>query len=163
VLFPRLQDWSTHPDSGIRYFSGTAEYRTSFNADVLPRGGRVFLNLGQVEVMAEVRLNGRDLGVLWKAPFRVEVTGALKPGENVLEVRVANLWINRLIGDEQLPEDSDRNPSGNLKEWPAWVAAGKPSPTGRYSFTSWRLWKKDDPLVPSGLIGPVKLELSTPQ
>ena len=107
--------------------------------------------------MAEVSLNGKSLGTLWKPPYRVDLSGVLKEGENTLEVRVANLWVNRQIGDEQLPEDSDRNPNGTLKSWPTWLAEGKPSPTGRYTFTSWRLWKKDDPLVPSGLLGPVRL------
>ena len=69
--------------------------------------------------MADVKLNGKALGILWKPPFRVDVTDALKPGENTLELRVVNLWINRMIGDEQLPEDSDRNPNGKLKSWPA--------------------------------------------
>ena len=72
-------------------------------------------------------------------------------------MRVTNLWVNRMIGDETLPEDSSRNPDGTLKEWPPWVREGKPSPTGRYTFTSWRLWKANDPLQPSGLIGPVTL------
>jgi hypothetical protein len=67
------------------------------------------------------------------------------------------LWINRLIGDEQLPEDSDRNPDGTLKSWPQWLTDGKASPTGRYTFTSWRLWKKNAALVPSGLLGPVTI------
>jgi hypothetical protein len=74
-----------------------------------------------------------------------------------LEVQVVNLWINRLIGDEHLPEDSDRNPDGTLKSWPKWLEQSQPSPTGRFTFTSWRLWKKDDPLVDSGLLGPVTL------
>ena len=108
--------------------------------------------------MAEVRLNGKDLGVRWKPPFRLDVTEALKTGQNQLEVKVVNLWINRQIGDEQLPEDSDRNPNGTLKSWPAWLAEGKPSPAGRYTFTSWRLWKKDDPLIESGLLGPVLIQ-----
>jgi hypothetical protein len=90
----------------------------------------------------------------------VEVTGALKPSGNVLEVEVVNLWINRQIGDEQLPEDSDRNPNGTLKQWPQWLEEGKPSPTGRYTFTSWRLWHKDSPLAESGLLGPVKLRVA---
>ena len=110
--------------------------------------------------MAQVKLNGQDLGILWKAPFRLDVTEALRPGSNTLELRVVNLWINRQIGDEQLPEDSDRNPSGNLKSWPSWVQEGKPSPAGRYTFTSWRLWKKNDPLVESGLLGPVRLQVT---
>ncbi|MBN2579089.1 MAG: hypothetical protein JXB10_08870, partial [Pirellulales bacterium] len=72
-------------------------------------------------------------------------------------VKVVNLWINRMIGDEFLPEDSDRNPDGTLKSWPKWVLEGKSSPTGRYTFTTWRLWHKDDPLQPSGLLGPVRI------
>jgi hypothetical protein len=118
---------------------------------------RVYLDLGRVEVMAGVRLNGKDLGILWKEPHSVEVTVALKSGQNTLEVQVVNRWINRQIGDEQLPEDSERNPNGTLKRWPQWLQDGKPSPTGRYTFTSWRLWQKDSPLVESGLIGPVRL------
>ena len=119
----------------------------------------MYLDLGDVQVMAEVKLNGKDLGILWKPPYRVEITGVAKPGDNALEVKVTNLWINRMIGDEQLPEDSDRNPDGSLKAWPRWLQEGKPSPTGRYTFTSWRLWKKDSPLVKSGLLGPVFLRI----
>jgi len=110
-----------------------------------------------VAVMAEVKLNGQELGILWKAPYRVEVTGVLRPGDNDLEVKVVNLWINRLIGDEQLPEDSERNGNGTLKQWPEWLMQGQPSPAGRFTFTSWRLWKKNDALVESGLLGPVML------
>jgi hypothetical protein len=107
--------------------------------------------------MAEVTLNGKPLGTLWKPPYRVDVTEALIDGENKLELKVVNLLINRQIGDEQLPEDSDRNDHRALNKWPQWLEEGKPSPTGRFTFGTWRLWKKDDPLVESGLLGPVTL------
>lgn len=160
----RLSSWSEHPDPGVKYFSGTATYRTRFDRPADARltngAGRLFLDLGKVAVMAEVKLNGKDLGILWKAPFRVDISDAVKPGDNALEVRVVNLWINRMIGDEQRPEDSDRRPNGTLNAWPVWLDAGKPSPSGRFTFTSWRLWKKTDPLVESGLLGPVTLQVA---
>ena len=117
----------------------------------------LYLDLGKVAVIAEVRVNGKDLGILWKAPFRVDASGVLRAGDNRLEVRVTNLWVNRLIGDEQLPEDSDRDPNGLLKSWPAWLLQNKPSPAGRQTFATYRVWKKDSPLQESGLLGPVRL------
>ncbi len=153
----RLISWSDHPDSGVKYFSGTATYKTSFRAPKGWRTHRRYLDLGKVAVIAQVKLNGRDLGTLWKPPFRLDVTEALK-FDNVLEIKVTNLWPNRMIGDEQLPEDSERNENGTLKQWPPWLINGQPSPAGRYTFTSWRLWKKDSPLQQSGLIGPVSLK-----
>jgi len=171
VAFERLTDWSAHADPRIRYYSGTATYRTKLEvAGVVRRVSTagigaspslatrhlpLLLDLGRVEVMARVKLNGKDLGVLWKPPYRVDVTGIVKEGANELEIEVANLWINRQIGDEQLPEDSVRTPKGTLDAWPDWLLEGKPSPSGRIAFTSHRLWKKEDPLAPSGLIGPV--------
>ena len=157
VEFATLDDWSRRPEDGIRYYSGTADYRATFElaGGPAPAGMRRVLDLGRVGVMAAVKLNGEDLGTLWKPPFRVDVTRAARAGTNVLEVEVVNLWVNRQIGDEHLPEDSDRNPDGTLRAWPDWLQQGKPSPTGRLTFTSWRLWHKDDPLQPSGLIGPV--------
>jgi len=154
VTFDQLDDWSKRAESGIKYYSGTAVYRKSFQAGK----GPACLDLGKVAIMAEVTLNGRNLGILWKPPYRVDVTNALHDGENQLEIKVVNLWINRQIGDEQLPEDSERNGDGTLKSWPAWLADGKQSPTGRFTFSSWRLWQKDDPLVESGLLGPVTIQ-----
>jgi hypothetical protein len=159
ATFDKLVSWSEHSDPGVKYFSGHATYRKVFNikSEIINRQSKISLDLGAVAVMAEVKLNGKDLGILWKPPFCVDVTEALKEGENTLEVKVVNLWINRLIGDEQLPEDSERNKNGTLKAWPQFVLDEKPSPTGRISFTSHRLWKKNDPLVESGLLGPVTL------
>jgi len=125
---------------------------------MLGKDRRIWLDLGQVQVMATVKLNGKDLGILWKPPYRVDVTEVLKAGDNALEIGITNLWINRMLGDEELAEDSDRNSDGTLKVWPQWVQEGKPSPTGRFTFTSGRLWKKGEPLVGSGLIGPVTLK-----
>ncbi|MFA6174119.1 MAG: glycosyl hydrolase [Kiritimatiellales bacterium] len=157
-IFEKLEDWSKRPEPGIRYYSGTATYRKTFQSAIDNPQSEIFLDLGNVAVMAEVKLNGKDLGILWKPPFRIDITDAVKKGGNELEVKVVNLWINRMIGDEQLPEDSDRNPNGTLKSWPSWLNEGKPSPTGRFTFTSWRLWKKDDALAESGLLGPVTLQ-----
>jgi hypothetical protein len=160
VTFEKLISWPDHADHGVKYFSGCATYLKSLDLTpaLLGPGRELYLDLGKVAVMAEVKLNGKDLGILWKAPYRVNITAAAQVGSNQLEVKVVNLWINRQIGDEQLPEDSDRNPNGTLKSWPPWLQAGQRSPTGRYAFTSWRLWKKSDPLVESGLLGPVTVQ-----
>jgi len=155
VTFEKLEDWSKRPEDGIKYYSGAATYRTTFQSKIENSRAKIYLDLGKVAVMAEVRLNGKDLGILWKPPYRMDVTDAIKDGENMLEVKVVNLWINRQIGDELLPEDSERKDDGTLKKWPQWLLDGKPSPTGRFTFTSWRLWKKDSPLQESGLLGPV--------
>jgi hypothetical protein len=159
VRLEKLVSWSEHSDPGVRYFSGMATYRKTMAvpAEVLGPDRRVFLDLGNVRVIAEVKVNGRDLGTLWKPPFRVDVTDVVHAGDNALEVKVTNLWPNRMIGDEQLPEDSRRKPDGTLKEWPAWLEEGKPSPAGRFTFTTWRLWKKDAALLESGLLGPVQV------
>ena len=116
-----LVPWNEHEDAGVRFFSGTATYTKTFRVpgELMGRDRRVYLDLGQVQVMAAVKLNGKNLGILWKPPYRVEVTYALIEGMNELEIGVTNLWVNRLIGDEELPEDSDRNPDGTLKSWPS--------------------------------------------
>ncbi len=157
--FEQLGEWGQHADPRVKYFSGTATYEKQFALpdECFAGNQKLFLDLGEVRVIAEIKLNGKDLGVLWRKPFRVDITDAARQGMNELTVKVVNLWINRMIGDEQLPEDSARNDNGTLKEWPAWLADVKGSPTGRATFTSWRLWKKDSPLQESGLLGPVRV------
>jgi hypothetical protein len=159
VTLEELVSWSRHTDLGVKYFSGTAAYgkKISVPREILGENRHVYLDLGKVEVMARVKLNEKDLGVLWKPPYRVEITDAIQAGENTLEISVVNLWPNRMIGDEQLPEDSPRNPDGTLREWPQWLVEGKPSPTGRHTFGTWKLWAKDAPLQESGLLGPVRI------
>ena len=108
-------------------------------------------------VIAEVRLNGHDLGILWHAPFRVEASQALRPGPNTLEVDVTNLWVNRLIGDEQYADDCEWTDKA-LTRWPDWLVKGQPRPaTDRVTFTTWKHWRADDPLLRSGLLGAVFL------
>lgn len=159
ITLEKLLSWPEHPDTRVKYYSGRAIYRTvfKFTAPLSGRGTDTILDLGGLAVVAEVKVNGKFAGIVWKPPYRLTIGKFLVPGENTLEVSVVNLWVNRMIGDEWLPEDSERNPNGTLKSWPAWLLEGKPSPTGRLTFTSWRLWRKNDPLQPSGLLGPVQL------
>lgn len=166
VVFETLADWSRHAADGVRFYSGAAVYQKTFSVEPSVAGlPSLFLDLGQVEVAAEVKLNGKDLGTLWKKPFRIDVTGHLKPGDNELEVRVVNLWCNRLIGDEQLPEDAEWKDGfmgwggqfDLISRWPEWLLDGKPSPGAGFTFTTARYYKKDDALKPSGLMGPVRL------
>jgi hypothetical protein len=164
IAFDELDDWSKRPEAGIKYYSGLATYRKSFDwkspgVQDAPSGqARIYLALGAVMNIARVRLNGRDLGVVWCAPWRVDVTAALKPGGNALEIQVANLWPNRLIGDEQEPPDAEYAKEGNLVRWPEWLLKGEPRPSrGRFTFTTWKLYSKDSPLFPSGLLGPVTI------
>ena len=157
----KLISWSEHPDAGVRYFSGTATYQTMFTlpSELLAAHRALYLDLGDVQVIAEVRLNGRDLGTLWKPPFRVDVTDVLKAGSNELQVKVTNLWPNRLIGDEQYPDDCTPAGgwmAGGIPSWPEWLKKGQPRPEPRrLTFTAQKCWKKDEPLLPSGLTGPV--------
>ncbi len=159
VEFTELKDWAAHEDTAIRYYSGTAVYSCDFElpSAVLDSRKSLHLDLGRVEITASVRLNGEDLGIAWKTPYCVALGKTAQPGNNHLEVRVANLWVNRLIGDDLLPEDSERKPDGTLVAWPQWLLEGKTSPTGRHSFATWRHWTEEDPLQPSGLLGPVTL------
>ena len=161
VTMPALISWTAHTEPGVRYFSGTATYLKTVEipAERLGPGRDLWLDLGAVKNFAEVSVNGKQLGVLWKPPFRVNLTAAAKPGTNTLEIKITNLWPNRLIGDEQLPPDCEWN-GMRLKEWPQWLLDGKPSPTGRLTFTTWHHWKKDDALLDSGLLGPVILSSS---
>ena len=133
--FEKLDDWTKRPEEGIRYYSGTATYRQTFDLPETSRGenARIYLDLGRVQNLAAVRLNGKDLGVVWTAPWRVEITDAVKPTGNQLEIDVVNLWPNRLIGDAALP------------------------PEKRLTKTNVTTYKKDSPLLPSGLLGPVSV------
>ncbi len=134
--FTVLEDWVQRPEPGIKYYSGIATYKTTFDLPGSLRSGndRILLDLGTVHVMARVRLNGRDLGVVWCAPRSVDITDAVQAEGNRLEIEVANLWPNRLIGDQLLPPDR------------------------RVAWTTFNPYRADSPLFPSGLLGPVRLK-----
>lgn len=161
VVFRTLEDWSRRPEPGIKYYSGKAVYRTQFDLAAGTPGSRIFLHLGTVHNLAEVHLNGSNLGVVWCDPWRVEITQAVKPEGNQLEIVVANLWVNRMIGDEQLPDDCQWTPEGPngrfLTAFPRWLLENAPRPSGRYTFGTYKYWGKNDPLMPSGLLGPVRV------
>ncbi|MDR1594222.1 MAG: DUF1726 domain-containing protein [Prevotellaceae bacterium] len=146
VTFKSLNDWSINEDPRIKYYSGTAFYRQTFEKPKCKKGSRLFLDLGDVKNMARVRLNGKDLGVLWCAPWRVEITNALRRKANDLEIEVVNLWPNRMIGDSYLPFDGVKD-----GQWPEWLTEGKPRTSGRYTFSSWNHYNKDSKLLKSGL------------
>ena len=150
VTFERLDDWSINKDEGIKYYSGTAFYRQTF--DLADAGGRLWLDLGKVRNMARVTLNGKEMGTVWTTPWRLEITDAAQQGANELTVEVVNLWPNRLIGDEHLPDDGIRD-----GRWPRWLLDGEARPGPRYTFTTWRHYTKDSPLHESGLLGPVRI------
>ena len=132
--FPRLLSWNDSTDPGIKYFSGAATYSKTVEVPAawFHPGAHLWLTLGEVHELAAVTINGKPVGTAWKAPFQIDVTGTLRPGPNKLEIRVTNLWVNRLIGDAQ--------PNTKLK----------------YTFTDIVPYKADSPLLPSGLIGPVR-------
>jgi hypothetical protein len=136
VVFDQLADWTKHRDEQIRHYSGTATYRRTFDCPPSPAStvpsGRTFLDLGVVNNVARVRLNGKDLGVVWCAPWRVDIMTSVQPKDNRLEIDVVNLWPNRLIGDAGLP------------------------PAKRITRTN-VAFGKDQPLLPSGLLGPVTI------
>lgn len=163
AVFPKLISWPEHSDTGIKYFSGTATYRREFEYPLAQDPNRVVrLDLGRVKNFAMVSLNGNLLASLWKPPFLVDLTGKIRPGKNVLEVKVTNLWPNRIIGDEQLPPEVTWD-GNHLAKWPDWLAKGQPRPkTGRITFSTWRYYQKDSPLLESGLLGPVVIDSRVP-
>jgi hypothetical protein len=169
LTLARLSSLSEQPDPAVRYFSGTATYRTRVRLDAaaLSGGARVFLDLGAVRDLVHVAVNDRDFGVLWHPPFVRDVTAALQPGDNTLTLAVTNTWHNRLVGDEQYPPDvawgdartfQGRDVGRPLKAYPEWFLAQAPRPSAdRLTFVTWAYHTRDTPLFPSGLVGPVRL------
>lgn len=134
AVFDKLTSFTENSNEGIKYFSGTAIYTKKFSITTPIGGlGAIWLDLGDVKNMAEVILNGKNMGIAWKNPFKLNITDGIKNGENTLEIRVTNLWVNRLIGDVQ------------------------PNVSNKITYTTLPFYKSNSPLLPSGLLGPVKL------
>jgi len=148
VTFPKLVSWTDRTEEGIKYYSGKATYKKTFdlkleadgNKKAIYRNGRIFLDLGELKDVAEVRLNGKKLGTLWCAPWRIEITEAVKPTGNLLEVDIINLWANRVIGDLGLPAKNRYTTTHDAF---------------RFDFLT-----ANTPLLKSGLFGPVKVYLA---
>jgi hypothetical protein len=139
ATFDKLISWTDSSDNGIKYFSGKGTYTTALQAapNWFGKGARLWIDLGDVKNLAVVTVNGKELGTVWHAPYRVDATSALQPGANQISVQVINSWVNRLIGDQQFDA------------------------TTKYTFTTWKTYKADSPLLPSGLIGPVAVVRET--
>ena len=135
ITLNNLISWSDSTDAGVKYFSGASTYTKTVEAspDWFQQGAKLWIDLGKVKNLAEVTVNGRSLGVVWHAPYRVEATSAVKPGANEVKVKVINAWVNRLIGDEQ------------------------PDATTKYTFADVKPYKANSALLSSGLLGPVRL------
>lgn len=161
--WPTLIDWRNSGEEEVQHYSGKAAYSGSFtvSAAMAKRSDAIMLDLGQVEVAARVLINGKDVGTAWTAPYRIDITDAVKPGSNSVEITIANLWVNRLVGDAALPDTSGYKPEGRVpeKKMVDWYAKNQPPPPGpRRTFTTQQFYRANDPLLSSGLIGPVKLE-----
>ncbi len=135
ITLDQLSSWSDNPDAGVKYFSGIGTYTKTIQApaDWSKKGAHLWIDLGDVKNLAEVTVNGKSLGIVWHAPYRVDATSALKPGANEVAIKVTNAWVNRLIGDQQ------------------------PDATTRVTFADVKPYKANSPLLPSGLLGPVHL------
>jgi hypothetical protein len=136
IKLDKLISWTDSSDDGVKYFSGTATYSKDIqvSGSWLRSGSKLLLDLGKVDDIAQVSVNGKALKeILWKPPYRIDVTGAVKPGTNHIEIKVTNLWPNRVIGDQQ------------------------PNAKKRYAWLDYRPYRADTPLLDSGLLGPVRI------
>ena len=154
IEFENLLDWTSSADPGIKYYSGKAVYKKAFHISKRQLANKeqdLYLDLGKLENMARVYLNDQEVGIVWTNHL-LNITPYLKKGKNHLEIEVANLWVNRLIGDENYENDQSEN-----SDWPSWLENGEKRPTKRYTFVTHNFYRRNDPLLASGLIGPVRI------
>lgn len=163
-----LKDFSQFDDTRVKYFAGTAEYTqlVHLDATAIKPDSRVILDLGELHDIAVLKVNGKQVGVLWYPPYRTDVTDYVQAGNNTIEIEVTNNWANRLIGDEQHPEDfewgSDRGEKLGraILAYPEWFLHNSPRPSKeRKTFSIWHYYRKHSPLKPAGLLGPVKINI----
>jgi hypothetical protein len=169
-IFASLVDLSKQKDNALKYFSGTVKYEKNIritSAD-LDKGKQIALDLGELHDIAELEINGQNAGVLWSPPYKTDITPFLKVGDNKIAVYVTINWANLLIGDEQYPPDfewgTDRGEQVGraMKAYPDWFVNNQPRPSqGRKTFNIWYYFRKDSPLQPAGLIGPVQIVRQT--
>jgi hypothetical protein len=168
LAFPALADFSRHTDPLVKYFSGTATYRKTIHlvAETLKPNRRVVLDLGMMNDIATVSINGSAAKVLWYAPYEMDVTGLLRAGDNQIEIAVTDNWANALIGDEQIPADfatpnaeylAKQSMGFQLPRFPDWFLRNQPRPSARKTFTTWIYYNRNSELQPAGLVGPVRL------
>jgi hypothetical protein len=165
---PALVDFSKQDDDALKYFSGTAKYEKSIRiaAADLSKSKQITLDLGELHDIAELEINGQNVGVLWSPPYKTDISPFVKQGNNQIVVYVTTNWANRLIGDEQYPADfewgADRGEKMGraMKTYPDWFINNQPRPSKeRKTFNTWYYFRKDSSLQPAGLIGPVKLTI----
>ena len=165
--FDKLINWKDSNNPEIRAYSGIATYAKTFNVDaeLLADNQQVTLDLGKVSDSAQVFINGKEVGTTWLYPFTLDISAYLQAGENQLTVKVANSWSNRLITDESLPDSSEywQANGTHVPVMPDWYSNNEPLPNfgkkgHRRTFTTYKFVKAGDPLVDSGLLGPVSLK-----
>ncbi|MBQ6178496.1 MAG: hypothetical protein IJK32_03135 [Bacteroidales bacterium] len=165
-----LKDFSQCDDQRIQFFAGTATYTATIQVDKedLAKDKRIVLDLGELNDLVEVSVNGEKTGVLWYPPYKTDITDYLKGGENVLSLAVTNNWANRMIGDERFEPDFewgyDRGETfgKGIKDFPEWFMKDTPRPSeDRKTFFVWTYFRPDSKLEPAGLVGPVNLEIQS--
>lgn len=160
IELPTLISLHKQADFNVKHFSGKATYLNTFvlSERDLNEAKIFFLDLGRVENMAEVQVNGQPTVLLWKAPYLLNMSGMVKVGVNTLKIEVTNLYPNRIIGDEHLPEKYEFDEYGRIRQLPVWyVDQQADKMRERVLFTPWKHYKKTDPLLEAGLLGPVRI------